>query len=137
MADGAGHRLLKETYEARDRTGSMRDGVLAVASDDIEWWAAGPRAILPWAGSWRGPKAVAQWFQVLNGTLDYDRWEPLELHADGDSMIEIIRAGGRVRSNGRRYESEIARIWTFRDGRLGRVRSFCDTAAYVAAMEGR
>jgi len=134
MDEPDGVRLLKEIYAERERTGSLRDGVLSRATEDIEWWAAGPRALLPWAGTWKGRDAVAHWFEVLNGTLEYDLWEPRETFGIGDTAVEIIRAGGRVRASGRRYESEIVRVWTFRGGKLARVRSFYDTAAYVAAM---
>ena len=130
MADSEGLRLLAEIYAVRDRTGTLMDGVLAHAADDIEWWAAGPPGVLPWAGSFRGREGVARWFQVLNGSLEYDRWDPVETFAAADHVVEIVRAGGRVRSNGRRYESDIVRVWTFRGGKLVRVRSFYDTAAY-------
>jgi len=135
MDDPDGVRWLKEIYAERERTGSLRDGVLARAAEDIEWWAAGPRGALPWAGSWRGRDAVSHWFEVLNGTLDYDLWEPRETFGSGETAVEIIHAGGRVRSNGARYESEIVRVWSFRAGRLVRVRSFYDTAAYVDAVQ--
>ena len=60
----------------------------------------------------------------------------LTQEVDRDTAVEIIHAGGRVRANGRRYEGEIVRVWTFRGRKLARVRSFYDTAAYVAAMQG-
>ncbi len=65
-------RLLRSIQEHRERVGSMKQAVVDLAAPDIEWWAAGSRDILPWAGSWRGPDAVARWFDVLNGTLEYD-----------------------------------------------------------------
>lgn len=107
-----------------------------LAADDIEWWAAGPPDILPWAGSWRGKDAVARWFEVLNETLEYDTWEPYESLVDGETIVEFVRGGGRVRANGRRYESDIVRVWTFKSGKIARVRSFYDTARYVEAMRG-
>lgn len=128
--------LLRGIYGTRERLGSMKQAVVDLAAPDIEWWAAGPRDILPWAGSWRGPEAVSQWFEVLNGTLEYDTWEPYEYVSEGETVVELVRGAGRVRSNGRRYEGDIVRVWTFRYGKLARVRSFYDTAKYVEAMRG-
>src|SRR3972149_7612693 len=105
MADSEGLRLLAEIYAVRDRTGTLMDGVLAHAADDIEWWAACPPGVLPWAGSFRGREGVARWFQVLNGSLEYDRWDPVETFAAADHVVEIVRAGGRAPSEGRRAES--------------------------------
>ena len=129
-------RLLQKIYEWRQHAGSMKEAVVSLAADDIEWWAAGPREILPWAGSWRGKDAVSRWFDVLNGTLEYDTWEPYETVVQGEILVEFVRGGGRVRANGRRYESDIVRVWTFKDGEIVRVRSFYDTAKYVEAMRG-
>ncbi len=129
-------RTLRSIQEQRERVGSMKQAVVDLAAADIEWWAAGPRDVLPWAGSWRGPEAVARWFDVLNGTLEYDTWEPYEYVVQGDTVVEFVRGGGRVRANGRRYEGEIVRVWTFREGKIARVRSFYDTAKYVEAVRG-
>ncbi|MBI4416784.1 MAG: nuclear transport factor 2 family protein [Euryarchaeota archaeon] len=127
---------LQSLYESRSRLGSLKTAVVALSTSDVEWWAAGPPEVLPWAGSWRGPEAVGRWFDILNGTLEYDAWEPYEYVVQGETVVEFVRAGGRVRANGRRYESDIVRVWTFRDGRITRVRSFYDTAKYVEAMRG-
>ena len=130
-------RLLQRIYEWRQHAGSMKQAVVDLAADDIEWWAAGPSEVLPWAGSWRGKDAVSRWFDVLNGTLEYDTWEPYETVVQGETLVEFVRGGGKVRANGRRYEGDIVRVWTFRRGKIVRVRSFYDTAKYAEAMRGR
>jgi ketosteroid isomerase-like protein len=103
-------------------------------ADDIEWWAAGPPDLLPWAGTFRGQEGIRRWFEALRGAVEYDRFEPLQLIAQEDSVVEVIRGAGHARATGRRYESDIVRIWTIRDGKVVRVRSFYDTHTYVSAL---
>jgi ketosteroid isomerase-like protein len=74
--------------------------------------------------------------EVLDEHMEYERFEPLEFLADGDTVIEIVFAAGRARATGRSFQSEVVRIWTFRDGKAVRVRSFYDTDAYSRALGG-
>lgn len=129
-------RLLKKYYAIGERTGLLKDAVLAAAAEDIEWWAAGPPELLPWAGSFKGRRDVERWFSVLREALAYDRFEPYAYVAQGRTVVELIHAAGKARMTGRRYESDIVRIWEFRGEKLVRVRSFYDTAAYVRAYTG-
>ena len=105
-------------------------------ADDIEWWAAGPPDLLPWAGTFRGPDGIQRWFELLGGAVEYDQFKPLELIAQGDSVVELIHAAGHAKGTGGRFESDAARVWTIRDGKVVRVRSFYDTYAYVSALHG-
>jgi len=126
-------RLLKKYYAIGERTGLLKDAVMAAAAEDIEWWAAGPPEVLPWAGSFKGREAVERWFSILREALEYDQFEPFQYVAQGHTVVECIRAGGKARTTGRRYASDIVRIWEFRGAKLVRVRSFYDTAAYMRA----
>jgi ketosteroid isomerase-like protein len=132
----ADSRRVVELIQARE--GGILEQLEAhnLIADDIEWWAAGPPDLLPWAGTFRGQDGIRHWFEALRGAVEYDRFEPLELIAQGDSVVELIHGAGWVRATGRRYESVIVRIWTIRDGKVVRVRSFYDTYAYVSALYG-
>lgn len=132
----ADSRRVVELIQARE--GGILEQLEAhnLIADDIEWWAAGPPDLLPWAGTFRGQDGIRRWFEALRGAVEYDRFEPLELIAQGDSVVELIHGAGWVRATGRRYESVIVRIWTIRDGKVVRVRSFYDTYAYVSALYG-
>jgi uncharacterized protein len=112
----------------------VRNSLFDLLSDDAEWEVAGSPKVLPWAGTFRGRDAVRQWLETLDEHLDYDRFEPLEFFADGDTVIELVRAHGRAKGSGRPFESEIVRVWSFRGDQVVRVRSFYDTAAYERAF---
>jgi ketosteroid isomerase-like protein len=112
------------------------DDLLALLDDDVEWWVAGPADRFPWAGTHRGPEGVRGWSALLDEQLEYDAFELVEAWQDGDTVIELVRASGTARETGKRFESEVVRLWTFHDGRVVRVRSYYDTANYLAAVGG-
>jgi len=103
-------------------------------TESTEWWAACPPEILPWAGTVRGREAIALWFRMLNNMMEYDRFEPFERIAQGDTIIVLYHSSGRAKSIDLPFESDIVRIYTMRDGKIVRVRNYYDTASYVAAL---
>jgi len=114
----------------------VRDVLFGLLADDVEWKVAGDADRLPWAGSVRGHEGVRRWLETLNEHIDYERFELVELYADGDTVIELVLASGRAAASGRAFASEIVRVWTFRDDRAVLVRSYYDTAAYERAFLG-
>jgi ketosteroid isomerase-like protein len=111
-----------------------RDALFALLDENVEWVAIGDPELMPWAGIHRGHNGVARWLEVLNAAMEYERFELLELYADGDTVIEIIRAEGYARSTGNPFASDVVRAFTFRGDKAVRVRSFYDTGAYLAAL---
>lgn len=105
-------------------------------ADDAEWWVMGDPAILPFAGTYRGPDGFAEWLRRLRAAVTYDRFEVVEYIADGDKVVEIIEAAGSANANGRPYESRVVRVFTVRDAKIARVQSFFDTAEYARALHG-
>ena len=111
-----------------------REALFALLAEDVEWSALGDPDLMPWAGTHRGHDGVARWLYVLNSALQYESFELLELYADGDVVIEVVRAEGYARETGKRFASDVVRIFTFRGDEVSRVRSFYDTGAYLAAL---
>jgi uncharacterized protein len=103
-------------------------------SEDVVWEVLGSPHVLPWAGVFHGPEEVRKWFETLDEHMEYDRFEPLEFFADGDTVVEVIMAAGRARATGERFESEVVRLWTFQGEHAVRVRSYYDTGAYERAL---
>jgi ketosteroid isomerase-like protein len=113
---------------------ARESGVLA---DSVAWWVAGPPEILPFAGTWRGLEGIAEFQRQLDGTMRYDRVELRRYIVSGDDVAAVFFGAGVARTTGRPFESEIVRLYTFRDGRVVSVRNYYDTAAYVAAVRGQ
>lgn len=96
--------------------------------------AAGSRERLPWAGSWRGKAGAQEFFRILSTEMKYEKFEAEELISDGDHIIAIVSASGHAVRSGRPFESQIVRIYEFRNGKIVKVRNFYDTAAYERAL---
>jgi uncharacterized protein len=114
----------------------QQDPLFALLDEHVEWEALGPTDLFPWAGTHRGPEGVRRWFEVLNAAMTYDRFELLELYADGETVVEVVAASGTARATGVPFASEVVRVWTFRDDKAVRVRSYYDTHAYAVALTG-
>lgn len=110
------------------------DEFLAALANDVEFIALGDPDLLPWAGTFRGREGILLWRSLLVGALQYDAWEPLQWIGAGDVVLEVAHARGHARESGRPYDSDIARIWTFRDGSVVRVTTFYDTLGYALAI---
>jgi ketosteroid isomerase-like protein len=54
--------------------------------------------------------------------MAYGRFELLELYSCGDTVVEIIAAPGHARATTRPL-----RVWSFRESKAVRVRSYYDT----------
>lgn len=120
-----------------DADGSLAwDLLFALLADDVAWHVAGSPDLLPWAGVVHGHEGVRHWLATLNEHMSYDRFELGEIHGEGDTVIELVHASGRAAASGRPFASDVVRIWTFRDGKAVRVRSYYDTAAYERAFLG-
>ena len=126
----------RETVEALHRGTPYSAAILAspALAENAEWWAAGSRERLPWAGTWRGKTGIAEFFTVLNREMDYERFEAEDIFAARNTVIAIVSAAGRSIRTGRRFESHIVREYTFRSGKIIRVRNFYDTADYERSL---
>lgn len=68
--------------------------VLNMLTDDIHWRAYGPSGILPWAGTFRGPDQVGQFFMALGSTIDFQKFEPQEFIAQDDTAAVVAAVRG-------------------------------------------
>ena len=123
---------VKRIHSSRPYSASLL-GSSALA-DTVEWWAAGARDRLPWAGTWRGREGIEDFFKTLDAFMDYERFETQEYVADGVAVVCFIAAAGRAIPTGRSFESQIVRVYTFAEGKIVLIRNFYDTAAYERAL---
>lgn len=103
-------------------------------SDSIEWWVPGPKNILPFAGLWKGSEGITEFSAQLGKTMRYDKVEIKEYIIDGDEIAAIFWGEGIALSTGKPFHSEILRLYTFKDGKIIKVRNYYDTNSYVAAL---
>lgn len=108
-------------------------GLLA---DSAEWWVAGPREILSFAGSWRGLEGIVEFERRLGATMRYSKVEIQQYLVSGNDVVVVFLGEGVARATGKPFRSEIVRVYSFSRGQVVRVRNFYDTHAYVRAVRG-
>jgi ketosteroid isomerase-like protein len=111
-------------------------GALVLLTDDVDWWLAGPREILPWAGARRGREQVGRFLVAFPETLEILAFEPREFIAHDETVVVLGHERARVKPTDRLCETEWAMVFTLRDGKIARFRQHHDTAAWVAAYGG-
>lgn len=123
--------LVKNAYGAIGQ-GDI-ETVIAMMADDVEIHFPGP-AQIPFAGTYRGPGGVGEFFTKLgmNATVEY--FEPIEFISDGDKTVVIGRERLTAKSSGRSWETGWAMMWTVRDGAIARLDEYHETAAIASAF---
>jgi ketosteroid isomerase-like protein len=121
----------QQGYEAFGR-GDI-PALLESLTDDVEWTLQGP-SVIPWAGTRHGHEEVEEFFSLLGQTYDFERFEPREFVAQGDTVVVVGYERTRVKATGRTFEQEWAHVYTLRNGKIAKGRFIEDTAAQVAAF---
>jgi ketosteroid isomerase-like protein len=133
MSERENLQTLQQMYEAFGR-GDI-PALLNALTDDVDWHWTGP-ADFPYAGPHRGREQVARFFSVIDQTLEVQQFEPQEFIAQGDTVVVLGHERSRVRSTGRTFEQDWAMVYTLREGKVVRFRTYEDTAAQLAAFRG-
>ena len=132
MSDQANVGVVQQGYEALGR-GDI-PALLDLMADDVEWTLQGP-PVIPWAGTRRGREGVAEFFSLLGENLEFERFEPREFVAQGDTVVVLGYERSLVKPTGRTFEQEWAHVYTLRDGKIAKGRFIEDTAAQVVAFD--
>lgn len=122
---------IREMYAAFGR-GDIA-ALLNDLADDVAWEEPGPHS-LPVSGTFRGREGVAQFFEAVAATWEFEEFEPREFIAQGDRVVALGFYRARSRATGRTMESHWAMAFRLRDGKLTHFREYTDTATIVACL---
>jgi len=103
------------------------EGALARCTDDIEFAANAPIDILPHMGYRRGNAAMRETWTTIHARYSEMRCEVPILVAEGDTVAANLRVFFRKSSNQRMVQFDIAAFYTFREGRIAKIREIIDT----------
>ena len=109
-----------------------REGLLALVAEDIEWIIPGED--WPLAGTHRGHAGLAGLLQKVSETVETST-EPREFVAQGDRVLVVGFATGRIKATNRTFEDHWVFAITVRDGKLTNIREYIDTQALARASE--
>ena len=110
-----------------------REGLLALVAEDIEWIVPGED--WPLAGTHRGHAGLENLLQKANETLETSFPEPPEFIAQGDRVIGVGFATGRIKATNKTFEDHWVFVITVRHGKLTSIREYIDTQALARASE--
>ena len=124
-------QIVKDFFAAMGR--GDKQGLLALSAEDIEWIIPGED--WPLAGTHRGHTGLADVLQKANETVETSYPEPPEFIAQGDRVLVVGFATGRVKATNRTFEDHWVFDITVRNGKLTNIREYIDTQALARASE--
>jgi ketosteroid isomerase-like protein len=124
-------QTVKDFFAAMGR--GDRQGLLALSAEDIEWIIPGED--WPLAGTHRGHAGLADLLHKASGEMEISSPEPPEFVAQGDRVLVVGFATGKVKATNRTFEDYFVFAITVRNGRLTNIREYVDTQALARASE--
>jgi hypothetical protein len=109
-----------------------REGLRALVAEDIEWIIPGED--WPLAGTRRGHAGLADLLATASKTLETST-EPREFVAQGDRVLVVGFARGKIKATNRTFEDHFVFAITVRDGKLTNIREYIDTQALARASQ--
>jgi hypothetical protein len=124
-------QIVKEFFAAMGRRD--KQGLLALSAEGIEWIIPGED--WPLAGTHRGHAGLENLLQKANETVETSFPEPPEFIAQGDRVLVVGFAMGRIKATNRKFEDDWVFAITVRNGKLTNIREYIDTQALARASE--
>ena len=110
-----------------------KQGLLALSAEDIEWIIPGEN--WPLAGTHRGHAGLENLLQKANETVETSYPEPPEFIAQGDRVLVVGVATGKIKATNRAFKDDWVFAITFRNGKVTKIREYIDTQALARASE--
>ena len=110
-----------------------KQGLLALSAEDIEWIIPGED--WPLAGTHRGHAGLADLLQRASEMVEISYPEPPEFVAQGDRVLVVGVATGKIKATNRAFEDHFVIDITIRNSKLTKIREYIDTQALARASE--
>ena len=110
-----------------------KQGTQALCAEDIEWIIPGKD--WPLAGTRRGHAGLEDLFQTHAAKVETSFMEPREFVAQGDRVLVVGFARGKVKATNRTFEDHFVFAITVRNGKLTNIQEYVDTQALARASE--
>lgn len=107
--------------------------LLSLAAEDIERIIPGED--WPLAGTYRGHAGLADVLQKASEKVETSFPEPPELVAQGDRVIVIGFATGKIKATNKTFEDHWVFAITVRNGKVTKIREYIDTQALARASD--
>ena len=124
-------QIVKDFFAAMGR--GDKQGLLALSAEDIEWIIPGED--WPLAGTHRGHAGLAAVLQKASETVETSFPEPPEFVAQGDRVMVVGIATGKIKATNRPFKDEWVFDITVRDGKVAHIQEYIDTQALARASQ--
>lgn len=124
-------QVVKDFFAAIGRRDQQ--GLLEVSADNIEWIIPGED--WPLAGTYRGHAGLGNVLQKANEAVETSYPEPPEFIAQGDRVLVVGSATGRIKSTNKTFVDHWVFAITVRNGKVTNIREYVDTQALARASE--
>ena len=109
-----------------------REALLALVAEDIEWIIPGNN--WPLAGTHHGHAGLADLLETASTSIETST-EPREFVAQGDRVLVVGFARGKIKVTNKTFEDNWIFAITVREGRLTNIREYVDTQALARASQ--
>jgi ketosteroid isomerase-like protein len=110
-----------------------KQGLSALSAEDIEWIIPGKD--WPLAGTHRGHAGLAGLLQKASEMVETSYPKPPEFVAQGDRVLVVGLATGRIKATNRTFEDNWVFDITVRNGKVTKIREYIDTQALARASQ--
>jgi len=110
-----------------------KQGLLALAAEDIEWIIPGRG--WPLADTHCGHAGLEKLLRKANETVETSYPEPPEFIAQGDRVIVVGVATGKIKATNKPFKDDWVFDITVRNGKVTKIREYIDTQALARASE--
>jgi uncharacterized protein len=124
-------QIVKDFFAAMGR--GDEQALLALSAEDVEWIIPGED--WPLAGTHRGHAGLADLLQKASEMLETSYPKPFEFVAQGDRVLVIGFAKGKIIDTNKTFEDDWVFAITVRNGKLTNIREYIDTQALARASE--
>src|SRR5580698_9774935 len=110
-----------------------KQALRALVAEDLEWIIPGED--WPLAGTYRGHAGLEALLQRAKGTVETSIPQPPEFIAQGDRVLVVGFATGKVKATNKTFEDHRVFDITVRNGKLMYIRKYVDKQALARASE--
>ena len=110
-----------------------KQGLLDVSAEDLEWIIPGED--WPLTGTYRGHAGLEEALEKANQTIEMSYPKPPEFIAQGDRVLVVGVATGKIKATNRPFKDDWVFDITVRHGKVTKIREYIDTQALARASE--
>jgi cytochrome c553 len=121
--------VVERLYRAFD-SGDLAT-VIGLIADEATWTYYGPDYVLPFAGTFHGPRGVADFFRIVGETLTDPRAGQREFLVSGNHVTVPGWEESTVKSTGGRYRVDNVHLFTVENGKITKFEEFINSSDVV------